>query len=789
MNSAIPEREETGRQQKVSLFLYLGALPVLLLIAVVISEHLFPSSARVYEPHFLLPVLNTSLFLAAGVVACIAGRIYLISGAPTILWIGCGVLTLGTGSLAAGWLIWPYGPNVNVTIFNLGALLASICHIGAVAANLGEHPGEADPSRRKRNIKLGYLTVLMGITLLVVLTVAGLTPPFFIQGQGPTILRQNVAAWAIVLFIVSSLFTLNRFRRQRASFLYWYALALALLALAMLAFLLQPAVGSPIGWAGRSAYVLAGIYFLISVSAGFGEARTQKARLGKAIAELLEPGLHWQEILATVSDAIVSYDDEGEILLWNKAAERIFSYPAAEAVGKGLDLILPSAKALHPPASGAITEMELARRDGSRFSAEVSASAESSALGVITTLVIRDITERKRAEAAIRKSEEHYRSLFDNMLNGYAFCRVLFEQDRPVDFVYLNVNRAFEDLTGLKDVVGKRVSEIIPGIRESDPELLEIYGRVALTGIPERFETYLEALDMWFAISVYSPQKEYFVAVFDVITERKRAEEALKQAHDELEQRVRERTAELHAANEQLLREVEERRQAEEALRESEERLRYLTSQLITAQEKERQYIGLELHDDLGQLLMVLKMRLNAVHKSIPEDASRDDLEDVLGFINEIIERVRRLSRNLRPAILKDLGLAAALKLLFEDFRKYHGLDVSVDLDDLEDLFPWETQILIYRIFQESLTNVAKHAGATAVAVSIRNKDGHVAFLVEDNGSGFDLQQVLERTADSRGLGLAAMDERVRMLRGSFHLWSQPGQGTRLSFTIPAQMG
>lgn len=140
------------------------------------------------------------------------------------------------------------------------------------------------------------------------------------------------------------------------------------------------------------------------------------------------------------------------------------------------------------------------------------------------------VTGRKDAEEALREIEDRYRSLFENMLNGFAYCKMVFDQGQPQDFIYLDVNHAFEILTGLKDVVGKRVSEVIPGIRESDPGLFAVYGRVALTGQAERFETFVEGLGMWFAISVYSPEKEYFVAVFDVITERKRTEEALRRS-------------------------------------------------------------------------------------------------------------------------------------------------------------------------------------------------------------------------------------------------------------------
>jgi PAS domain S-box-containing protein len=153
---------------------------------------------------------------------------------------------------------------------------------------------------------------------------------------------------------------------------------------------------------------------------------------------------------------------------------------------------------------------------------------EGSPLYFITSVL--DITERMQAEEQLRQSEGRYRSLFENMREGFAYCRMLYEDGVPRDFVYLEVNPSFERLTGLRGVAGKRVSEVIPGIRESNPELFEVYGRVALTGAPERLETYVERLGSWLSISVYGPRKEHFVAVFDNITERKRAEAALRQS-------------------------------------------------------------------------------------------------------------------------------------------------------------------------------------------------------------------------------------------------------------------
>jgi diguanylate cyclase (GGDEF)-like protein/PAS domain S-box-containing protein len=141
---------------------------------------------------------------------------------------------------------------------------------------------------------------------------------------------------------------------------------------------------------------------------------------------------------------------------------------------------------------------------------------------------LQPVSVQNGSQGEMAESEGRYRSLFENMLEGFAYCKMLFdERGRPIDFVYLDVNGAFEKLTGLANVVGKRFTEVVSGGQDSQPELFERYGRVALTGMPERFEIEIKALGMWFSISAYGAGKECFVATFDNITERKQAEESL----------------------------------------------------------------------------------------------------------------------------------------------------------------------------------------------------------------------------------------------------------------------
>ena len=277
---------------------------------------------------------------------------------------------------------------------------------------------------------------------------------------------------------------------------------------------------------------------------------TLEEQVRERTGELMESEERLRTLTETAGDAIICMSAPDTIYMWNKKAEEMFGYTAEEAIGRELHkLIVPDVyrekahkgmKGFLKTGSGAVlgktVEVKAMRRDGTEFPVELSVSAMNIKGEWHATGIIRDISERKKAEEALRESEERYRSLFENMLEGFAYCKMLFdEQDRPVNFLYLDVNAAFERLTGLKNVVGKQVTEVIPGIKESSPELFDIYGRVALTGKSERFEIDFKSLALWLSISVYSMEKGYFIAVFDNITERKKAEQGLAKHVDELE--------------------------------------------------------------------------------------------------------------------------------------------------------------------------------------------------------------------------------------------------------------
>ncbi|MFH0726796.1 MAG: response regulator [Pseudomonadota bacterium] len=234
---------------------------------------------------------------------------------------------------------------------------------------------------------------------------------------------------------------------------------------------------------------------------------------------------------------------------------------------------------------------------------------------------------------------------------------------------------------------------------------------------------------------------------------------------------------------------VTRERKLAESLRESEKRRRHLASRLLTAQEDERRRISLEIHDDLAQNLAVLKLRFSLLADRLRKDqgALKSEANAALNLIDRVIEDTRRISRDLNPSIIHGLKLGGAIKWMLKDFEKLTHIPTSLDLVDVDTLFCEDDQIIIYRFFQEALSNIRKHAEAPHVSVAVLRDGDHVVIRISDDGRGFDMAEILNRHVAQRGLGLAALDERARMLDGTLDISTQKGNGVRITMTIPVQ--
>ncbi len=356
-----------------------------------------------------------------------------------------------------------------------------------------------------------------------------------------------------------------------------------------------------------------------------------------------------------------------------------------------------------------------------------------------------DITERRVAELRLRESEARFRAVFERAALGIGLIDL---QGR-----FLSVNNAFQEMLGYgeEEFRGKRIDELSHADdRKRD---LELFREVA-SGRRES----------------YQMEKRY---------QRKNGQYLWCRMTSSLVQDPEGRP--FYAVG--MIEDITQRKEAEMQLQESEKKLRHLASQLMSAQEDERKRISRELHDELGQALLVLKLQARGIKKELPpnEQHLHEECEGILTNLDEVVDKVRRLSHDLSPMIVEDLGLSAALQHLIGEFCKHNRLVCDFQEIDLDDLFPVEAQVAIYRIFQECLTNIGKHSQATRMAVSMDRRRDRVSFLIRDNGKGCEA----EARRRGRGLGLVAMEERARMVGGDLSVQSGKGQGASISFEIP----
>jgi PAS domain S-box-containing protein len=508
------------------------------------------------------------------------------------------------------------------------------------------------------------------------------------------------------------------------------------------------------------------------------------ARKEQALEALLVSELRYRRLFESAKDGILILDAvSGQIVDVNPFLIEMLGYSKDEFVGKELweigvfkDIVASKAAFVELQQQEYIRyeDLPLETRGGLVKQVEFVSNSYLVNGSRVIQCNIRDISDRKQAEEKARESEARYRSLFENMLEGFAHCQMLFENGQPQDLVYLDVNSAFEKLTGLKDVVGKKITDVIPGIRESNPELFEIYGRVALTGKPEKFETYLEALEIWFSISVYSPAKGQFAAVFDNITERKRAEVALEETNHKLETTL----DQLSATTQQL----------------------WQASKLATMGE-----LAASIAHELNNPLATVALRAEALLMQMPADAEQrkpleiiaQEVDRMATLVSDLLQFSRRSHRQVSTVDLRE-EIANSV-----EFVQYHLRTRKIEVvrgfaDQLPTIQADRQQLR--QLFLNLLTNASDampEGGKLTVRVASSLVDNAEVVAIEfaDTGEGIPAEN-LEKIWDpffttksegkGTGLGLAICRRICEEHGGTIDIESQVGAGTTVRSVFPA---
>jgi PAS domain S-box-containing protein len=476
-------------------------------------------------------------------------------------------------------------------------------------------------------------------------------------------------------------------------------------------------------------------------------------------------------LVSSIKDyAIVMLDPTGTVISWNDGAETITGYHAGEIIGKNNSVFygrpeiekgIP-ALVLHVAAENGQYHREgiHRRKDGTLYWSEVTFTAIRSDKRQLQgyAVIVRDITERKRAQEKIayqaRLMEDSSDAIF------------------AVDFGYriVSFNKAAEALYGYSEaeVTGRHINDVLrnpmgePQKESIRKELLELgYWK----GVVIYHTRNRGPLDIAISISRTHDERgqvDGYIMVCRDMTERLKAEAKLRQFNEELGSLVEEKTNELQLSNIEL---------------------RDLTARLQRVREEERGTIAREIHDELGQQLTGLKMDLHWVVKRLDgaaSDQAGKKLRGTMSLLDETIQTVRRIATDLRPSILDDLGLIAAIEWQSQEFQKRAGIRTVFQSTIPEMDFPPDLAIGMFRICQESLTNVARHAAASRVAITLDPVEGGVRMTVSDDGKGLDPQKLARKT-----LGLIGMKERALMMGGRLEIGNGEMKGFRLAVTVP----
>ena len=486
---------------------------------------------------------------------------------------------------------------------------------------------------------------------------------------------------------------------------------------------------------------------------------------------------------------------DGQIVEVNDGFVNITGYPRTEVMGKTtIDLHLwngeedRAAVADELSKSGKVQgrEFQFRKKSGERitglFSADIIPINDQEC--ILSSM--NDITERKRAEEALRQSEQRWATTLASIGDGVIATDV----NGRTTFM----NAVAEGLTGwaLREALQKPVTKVFNVINEHTHKEVDnpvskvlqegkVIGLANHTVLIRKDGTEAAIDDSGAPIKDERGNVSGVVLVFRDITERKRAEEELRKAYDELEKRVQERTSDLSGAIERLRIENTQRKELEDILREKENQVRFFASQCLTAQETERKRVAGELHDSIAAALAAMKFRIDKIADEMKQGrGGLESLQDLGSKVTELNNEVRRIMADLRPSILDDLGIIPAMNWFCREYQKtYSHICVENRIAVSEEEVPDSLKTPIFRNSQEALNNIAKHSKATLVNLALRKEDDKILLIIQDNGQGFNLETV------RKGLGLSTMRERVELSGGSFDLESTIGKGTLICVSWP----
>ena len=466
-------------------------------------------------------------------------------------------------------------------------------------------------------------------------------------------------------------------------------------------------------------------------------------------------------LVESAMDAIITIDTSQRIVHFNAAAEAMFRWPRRAVIGQPIEMLIPErfraphrahverfgATAATSRSMGSQTVLYGLRADGTEFPIEASISQHEESGVKLLTVILRDITRREESAAQLQRGEARLRGILDSAMDAII---TVDERQKIVLF-----NAAAEAVFGCPrdQAIGAPLDWFIPErFRAGHRELVRRFGesgdtsrrmghaRVVMGLRRNGAEFPIEA-----SISHTSEGgSRFYTVILRDVTERVRAQEALKRSQDEIQSLA-------IAAN--------------------------------TAREQEKSRIARELHDELGQALTALKIDVGWLREhGAPAAEARDKLVAMQGLLDATVAAARRISADLRPMMLDDLGLVAACEWLVQSFTQRHGIPCELVMGGGDLDLPDPHATTVFRALQESLTNAAKHSRATQVEVALERVESEIVLTVSDNGVGFPP----ESTGKPGSFGHLGLRERAYHVGGSVLIESSPDGGTRVELRIPA---